>query len=257
MKVKYFAMVLSIIFWVASVNAVQGYEVVEVKNGATLKGTVNLNGSVPPDETIVIDKDVASCGKEQKAGIYVVSNSRVKNTVVWIEGVGKGKAVPKALVNVTIKNCKAKPHVSVGFVGGKYAFRNDDDIFHTIQLKLGLAYQKQASGRPLKHGATIYNLAFPIKGLRIKKRIKKSHAYTKETGFIQIRSNTHNWIKGYIFIFNQPYAAVTDEHGAFLIDNIPPGEYLLKVWHEGFGMQERNIKVSSGEIADPKITFGQ
>jgi hypothetical protein len=257
MKVRYFAIALSIILWAVSVNVTQGYEVVELTNGATLKGAVAFNGTVPPDETIVIDKDVEYCGKEQQAGTYVVSNSRVKNVVVWVEGIEKGKAIPKKSVDVTIEKCMARPHVSVGFVGGKFAFKNEDDIFHTIQLKLGLAYQKQASQRPLKDGATIYNLAFPIKGLQIKKRIKKYHKYTKETGFIQIRSNTHDWIRGYIFIFDHPYVGVTDEKGTFVIDNILPGEYLLRAWHEGFGMQERTIKVTSGEIVESKITFSQ
>ncbi|MCK5504841.1 MAG: carboxypeptidase regulatory-like domain-containing protein, partial [Thermodesulfovibrionia bacterium] len=123
--------------------------------------------------------------------------------------------------------------------------------------KLGLAYQKRVSRRPLEDGATIYNLALPKKGLQIEKPIKKWHRYTEETGFIQVRSNTHNWIRGYIFIFDHPYAAVTDEKGSFLIDNLPPGEYLLKAWHEGFGMKERKIRVKSGETAEVKIAFAK
>jgi hypothetical protein len=174
-----------------------------------------------------------------------------------LEGVTKGKTIPNSFVAVAIKNCNALPHVSAGFVGGKYVFRNDDDIMHTVQLKLGLAYQKQASQRPLKDGATIYNLALPIKGMQIKKPIKRYHRYTKDTGFIQIRSNTHNWISGYIFIFDHPYAAVTDEKGAFTMNNIISGEYLLKIWHEGFGMQERKIRVAAGQLVEADVEFGK
>ena len=191
---RYFTMVISILLWVASLNAAQGYEVVVVNNGGTLKGTVHFKGPIPLDDRIVIDKNVEYCSKEKKGETYVVSDSKVKNVIVWIEGIEKGKEIPKNAIEVAIRDCMAKPHVNVGFVGGKYALRNDDDILHTIQLKLGLAYQKQTSQRPLADGATIYNLAFPIKGLQINKPIKKYHRYTKETGFIQIRSNTHNWI---------------------------------------------------------------
>jgi hypothetical protein len=255
--VTYFVGILSIIFWTLSVNAVQGYDVVDVKNGATLKGTVNFKGSVPPDETRVIDTDIEICGKEQKTVSYLVANSGVQNVVVWIEGANKGKAVPAKSVPVTIKECRVEPLVSVGFVGGEYLLRNEDEILHTIQLKLGLAYQKRVSRRPLEDGATIYNLAFPIKGLEVKKPIKKYHKYTEETGFIRVRSNVHDWIRGYIFIFDHPYAAVTDEKGSFMIDNLLPGDYVLKAWHEGFGMQERNIRVTSGELAEAHIEFGQ
>jgi hypothetical protein len=113
------------------------------------------------------------------------------------------------------------------------------------------------SERPVKDGATIYNIALPLKDLQIEKPIKNYHKYSEETGFIQIRSNIHNWINGYIFIFDHPYAAVTDEKGAFVMDNIPPDEYLLKVWHEGFGMKERKIKVTPGGLVEANIAFGQ
>lgn len=234
-----------------------GYEVIEVKNGANLKGTISFKGSIPQDKSIVVNKDVEYCGKELKTGAYIVENSMVKNVVVWIEGVNRGKKIPKIQVPITIKTCMAVPHVNVGFVNGEYVFRNDDEILHTTQLKLQLAYQKMVSRRPLKDGATIYNLALPKKGVEIKKPVKWWHRYSEDTGFIQIRSNTHNWIGGYIFIFDHPYAAITNEDGEFVIDNIPPGEYLLKIWHEGFGTEEKKIDVKSGETAEVKIAFAK
>lgn len=254
---RYFLAILSIILLGVFTGLAQGYEVVEVKNGATLKGIVNFKGSVPLDETIVIDKDVDFCGKEKRVGKYVVNHSKVKNAVVWLEGVKQGKAIPQKQVTVTIRSCDAEPLVNIGFVGGNYVFSNEDDILHTIQLKLGLAYQKKASGRPLKDGATIYNIALPIKGLKIKKPIKKYHRHTKDTGFIQIKSNAHNWIRGYIFVFDHPYAAVTDEKGAFMMGNIMPGEYLLKSWHEGFGMQEKMIRITPAGHLEASIEFGK
>jgi hypothetical protein len=259
--VKYRAGFLSIILWAAlwtvSLGAAQGYEVVDVKNGATLKGSVNFSGSLPPVEKNIITQDVEYCGGAQEVDKYVVDDSRVKNAVVWLEGVEKGKVLPKKSVPIIIKKCVAEPHVGIGFVGGEYLFKNEDEILHTIQLKLGLAYQKRISERPVKDGATIYNIALPLKDLQIEKPIKNYHKYSEETGFIQIRSNIHNWINGYIFIFDHPYAAVTDEKGAFVMDNIPPDEYLLKVWHEGFGMQEKKIKVTPGGLVEANIAFDQ
>ncbi len=253
---KYFVAVLILILSVVSVDTVQGYDVVKVKDGATLRGTVNFKGTVA-DETIVINENADYCGKEQKAGKYLVSNSRVENVVVWIEGAEKGKAVPSKSVNVTIKNCRVVPHVNIGFVGGEYVFKNDDEILHTVQAKLGLAYQKKVSARPLEDGASIYNLALPKTGLEIVKPVKKWHRYTEDTGFIQIRSNTHNWIRGYIFVFDHPYAAVTDVKGNFEIESLPPGEYVLKAWHEGFGTKEQKINVKSGEAVEVEIAFAQ
>lgn len=254
---KISAVLLSIVFWTVSAGAVQGYDEINVKDGATLKGTVKLSGSVPDDEMIVINENADYCGKEQKAGKYLVSDSRVQNVVVWVEGVEKGKEVPKKNIDVAIKNCRAVPHVNIGFVGGEYVFRNDDEILHTVQSKLGLAYQKKASSRPLEDGTSIYNLALPKTGFEVRKPVKKWHRYTEDTGFIQIRSNTHNWIRGYVFVFDHPYAAVTDENGTFEMESLPAGDYVLKVWHEGFGMQERKISVKPGKSMEVEIAFAQ
>jgi hypothetical protein len=255
--VKIFVIFLSIIFCAVSAGTVQGYDVIEVTNGATVKGAVKFKGNVPNDEIIVIHKNADYCGKKQKVGKYLISNSGIKNVVVWIKGVEKGKAVPKKKVDIAIKNCRAVPHVSIGFVGGEYVFRNDDEILHTIQSKLGLAYQKKVSSRPLEDGTSIYNLALPKTGLEVRKPVKKWHRYTEDTGFIQIRSNTHNWIRGYIFVFDHPYAVVTDDKGTFEMESLPAGDYVLKAWHEGFGMKEQKISVKSGKSMEVEIAFSE
>ncbi|MEW6410411.1 MAG: carboxypeptidase-like regulatory domain-containing protein [Nitrospirota bacterium] len=235
-----------------------GYEVVEVKNGATIKGVVSFKGTLPADETIAIDRDVEVCGKEQKLNKYIITDSKIKNAVVFIDRPKKGKPLSvDTPVDLTIKNCKVEPLVSVGFVGGRFRFKNDDSILHTLQLKLWLEYQRRVSDRPLKDGATIYNIAFPRKGRVIEKPIKRSHRYQPDTGSIRVTSNTHPWMRGYVFAFDHPYAAVTDDKGSFALENLLPGEYALRVWHEGFGMQERKIKVSSGEVLEVEIEFGK
>lgn len=237
-------------------GAAMGYEVVDVKNGATIKGVVKFKGIVPTDGSVAIDRNVEVCGKEQKLNKYIITNSLVKNVVVFIDEPKKGKPIPKnSVVDLTINKCKVEPLVSVGFVGGKFLLRNNDDILHTLQLKLWLEYQRKVSARPLENGATIYNIALPHKGKKIEKPIKESHRYQPDTGVIRITSNSHIWMRGYIFVFDHPYAAVTDDKGSFVIDNLLPGEYVLKVWHEGFGFQEKKIKLSPGETANIETVY--
>ncbi|GAB4409936.1 MAG: methylamine utilization protein [Thermodesulfovibrionales bacterium] len=253
---KYLVVAISILVVAAFAGIALGHEIVEVKDGAAIRGIVKFKGAMPADETIAIDKNIDICGKEQKLGKYIITGGMVKNVVVFIDNPKKGKPIPKnTTVAIRIKNCRVEPHVSVGFVGGRFIFENDDDILHTLQLKLWLEYQRKVSARPLQDGATIYNIAFPNKGRRIEKPIKEFHRYQPDTGFIRVTSNSHPWMRGYIFVFDHPYAAVTDEKGAFVIDNIPPGEYLLKVWHEGLGWQEKKVKLSSKETADIEIVY--
>jgi hypothetical protein len=37
-----------------------------------------------------------------------------------------------------------------------------------------------------------------------------------------------------MFVAPHPYYAVTDENGAFVLTDVPPGEYELVAWHEGW-----------------------
>ncbi len=271
---RYFS-ILSIILFILSGWLVQGCKdknstnktsatkkVIFVKNSTAptsnmLKGTVKLKGNVPQDKDIVIDRNINTCGNSQKTNKYIVSNSRIKNVVVWIDNPKKGKALPKKTVKITIKRCEVKPRVNIGFVGGSFLAKNEDPILHTLQLKLWLAYQKKVSSRPLADGISIYNFAMPKQNMQIKKPIKHFHRYRKDTGLIRVTSNAHNWMRGYIFIFDHPYAAITDEKGTFVINDLAPGEYILKAWHEGFGFQKKRIKISSDKGLEVELEFGK
>jgi len=249
---------ISLLFSLFIVSPILAYELAEVKDSGSIKGHVRFSGPVPVDEVIKIDRDTEVCGNEQKAGRFIISsNGGVKNAVVWIEGIERGKAFSSPNVEIMIKDCRIVPLVSIGFVGGNFVLRNEDPLLHTIQLKLSLEYHKALSQRPLEDGATIYNIALPRKGTRVEKPIKKYHAYSKETGYIQVKSNAHPWLRGYIFVFDHPYGTVTDDNGSFMIDNIPPGEYTIMVWHEAFGLKEKKITIKEGRVEDVEFDLSK
>jgi hypothetical protein len=37
-----------------------------------------------------------------------------------------------------------------------------------------------------------------------------------------------------MMVVSHPYYAVTDEDGNFRLTNVPPGEYQIEAWHEGW-----------------------
>ena len=248
--------VLSLLLLMALPVTAASYDVIKVKNGATIKVTVTHQGAVPENEVIRISEDLDYCGSTQESDVYLVDKSRVKNAVVWLDGIDRGNDTIIGTVNVAIDKCRIKPRVSVGFVGGGFVFYNSDEILHTVQMKMGLAYQKDVSDRPLAEGATIYNIALPMKGISVRKPIKRWHRLSQYTGYIRVRSNTHPWMSSYVFVFNHPYGGVTDRNGALKLDDVPSGEYLLKVWHEGFGVKERKVKVGPNQVLETRISFG-
>ena len=48
----------------------------------------------------------------------------------------------------------------------------------------------------------------------------------------KLECSIHPWMNCYLLIREDPYAAVTDQDGKFMIKNLPVGEHTFKVWHQ-------------------------
>ena len=153
--------------------------------------------------------------------------------VVFIDGLEGGILPREDAVITHIKGGRFEPPIVVGFVGNNFVFKNEDDTLHTTHLYLHLAYQERVSGRPLKNGATLYNIALPLAGMEVRRPIKSYFELTTETGFIDVKCNRHPEETATAFVFNHPYAAVTMADGSFRIPNLPSGSHDVWVWHAG------------------------
>lgn len=212
------------------------YEIIEVKNGGSIEGTAEFTGAtVPKDKMITLSSETAYCGKNMPADTYLIKDRKIKNVVVYIEEIKSGKAFPADPVTLTNLKCAFEPHVAVGFKGSKFLERNDDTIFHNIHTYL--------------NGKTMYNIGLPEKGSSVTKPLTKS-------GLIEVTCDSHPWMHGYVYVSENPYAAVTDDKGAFTIDNIPPGTYSVEAWHEALGkVKMTNVKVESGKAGKLKLEY--
>ena len=54
-------------------------------------------------------------------------------------------------------------------------------------------------------------------------------------------------MNAYVWAVKHPYYAVTDDKGAYVLENVPPGTYQVKVWHEGITAEP---VLKDGEIVD-------
>jgi hypothetical protein len=55
----------------------------------------------------------------------------------------------------------------------------------------------------------------------------------------------HVWMRAFIFVTDNPFAAVTDSQGRFALTDVTPGTYRLRVWHELLGTISRSVTVLS------------
>ena len=60
---------------------------------------------------------------------------------------------------------------------------------------------------------------------------------------IKVTCDAHAWMSGWLVIIEHPYYEVTDAKGNFQLENIPPGEYQLQVWHEILKEANQPVKV--------------
>jgi plastocyanin len=67
---------------------------------------------------------------------------------------------------------------------------------------------------------------------------------------VPILCNVHAEMSAFVAVFDNPYFVVTLRDGNFKIDNIPPGEYTLKTWHEKFKSVTQEVRVEAGMTTD-------
>jgi hypothetical protein len=209
------------------------YEAVTVSDGGTIKGKVVYQGTVPMKK-VIPTKDRATCGDVREEPEVVVGPDKgVKDAVVYLKAVEKGKALPKPTQKPEIvnKGCEFVPHVQA-FPLGTVVVVNSDPVMHNTHAFHG----KQ----------TIFNVALPVKGQKIEKKLTKP-------GINRVECDTHGWMLAWIFAAEHPYYAVTDKDGSFTIADVPPGSYTLVAWQEHTGENEFPVTVKAKETAEVPI----
>ena len=212
----------------AAVTTPGSYDVTAVTDGGSVEGTITVSGPVPKLPARKISKDTQVCGTSARESQKLVVNGSggVRNAVVIVEGVKRGKAMPAAAQSAEIdqNKCEYSPHVQVMAVNTEIALRNSDPILHNIQF-----FQSDNS---------LFNIAQPVQGQVNKHKLEKA-------GTIYVECAVHGWMQGNVVVVDNPYYAVTDENGKFSIADLPAGKYQVRIWHEYLGELTREITVSS------------
>ncbi len=236
-KTAFFIGVVALFYYLTPASF--AYEAIPFRNGGTIEGVVEFAGKViPKDKTFTISSDIKYCGKEQRTEKYLINaERRIKNVIVYVKDIKAGKAVPEETVTVIDSKCSFSPHVGIGFKGNKLVLKNEDPVLHTGHI---YSYIR---------GKTMFNIALPEKGATITKTLTK-------TGLMELNCDCHPWMDGFVYIFDHPYVAVTDENGMFVINDVPPGVYTVEAWHESLGTKSvSEVTVQSGKTSAIKLKY--
>jgi hypothetical protein len=200
----------------------------------TVTGTVRLAKPCPALPPHPVMKDGSVCGREApNEAVVVGARGALRNVVAFLKDARfSGTLAPVTGAALDQKQCRYFPHVQALTVGTPLSLMNNDAILHNVHAN--------------DTGMTVFNVAMPIKGQKLPIPMRKP-------GLMKLQCDAgHTWMNGWIYVFDHPYFAVTDERGAFVIKNVPPGEYVLELWHEpadGLGAGVRTtakVKVGAG-----------
>ena len=106
-------------------------------------------------------------------------------------------------------NKEFTPKVTAILVGTSVSFPNNDNVRHQV-------YSFSPAKRfelPLYAGEPAQPVVFD------------------KPGVVVLGCNIHDWMVGYVYVSDSPYFAKTDRDGKALIVELPPREYVVRVWH--------------------------
>lgn len=239
MKIKTLT-ILALCLMVATAASAAKYEVVAVEDGGSLKGKITTKAASSAGGTIEVTKDQQVChANVPDESVIVGEGNGLANVVVYFVEVAAGKD-PKGMpaAELSNKDCRYVPHVQAMMIGEQLVIKNEDPILHNT-------HTYDAAEK------TVFNLALPIQGQTIKKRMKKP-------GMVNAKCDAgHTWMDGFVWVNENPYYATTDADGNFEISDIPEGDYTIGLWHEKFGTSEHDVEIMGGEATDFTASIGE
>ena len=222
--------------------AAEAYEGGPVANGGAIHGTIRVRDASLTDGTLLVTKDTSFCGQTVPAETHLTAGGKLQNAVVMLRGIGSGKPLDATgTFTIANKKCRFVPHVMVAPKGAMMKVRNDDPVLHNSHFYLVQADSKKKN---------IINLALPKQGVEIgKKKI------LRKPGLLSVQCDAHEFMQGWIWVVENPYAVLTKSDGKFELPDVPPGTYELVVWHESLGENTSTVTVEAGKTASADISY--
>lgn len=198
-----------------------GLMAAEAEQWGTLKGRFVVDGSPPKAAALEPGNDpVCHHAKPVNESVLIGKENGLRNAVVYLR-TRRGETVavhpeltddePKP-VELSNKECRFSPHVTLVRTGQKLVVKNEDPTAHNTKFDL------------LKNPGL--NQVIPAAG-----EFEQSFEQAESLP-LPVSCNIHPFMKGYVLIRDDPYMAVTDKEGKFEIKHLPVGEHQFQFWHE-------------------------
>ena len=242
MKSRYRIVAMAFLVFVLAMVLLRSASDVGAAGTGQITGTVKLEGPAPHQKPIDMSKD-PSCGQTRGAAtataenVVAGANGGLANVVVYIsQGLTGNEAASSQAVSISQKGCQYVPHVVAVNVGQHMTVVNEDKTSHNIHPE------------PTQAGNSQWNKSQMAGSPPI------DVTWASPEVAIPVKCNIHPWMRAFIAVVKGPYG-VSNDSGAFKLDNVAPGTYTLTAWQETYGAQTQKVTVAAGKPATADFVF--
>jgi hypothetical protein len=261
-------MVLGLWSWLAvGVSPGWAYKEAQVVDGGTVAGKVKITSGKPTPKgfNLITFPDPVYCGRISTGTGWrilkefeVAADGGLKDVVVWLSDVPKGKPFKFEPQTIEARDCRFLPFVTVVRDQADVVIMNMDPVMHDIQ-----AYETSHLGPRV-----LFNTPLPMNPHHKRNVGADSHEHlagepvketihmTKGRRFFVMQCGFHAYMESWGLAIENPYYQVTGADGAFSLADVPAGEYVLTAWHPGVGaILEKKITVPAKETVQADFLF--
>lgn len=165
-----------------------------------------------------------------KGKITIPRARTLADAVVYVEKAPGEFPPPKPHTVMDQKNMTFVPHVLPVVAGTTVDFLNSDQVLHNVFTP--------------EKCANKFNLGTWPRGE------VRSFKFEKTGCAPVVLCNVHPEMEAFVVVLQNPYFAVTDKSGLFVIRDVPEGKYTVKAWYRKFVDVSREVAVTKeGEVS--------
>ncbi len=220
---------------------------ITVEGYGTFTGRIVLEGAPPvlgPLVTSVPATERVSCSPENipNEKLVVGSDGGIRDVFIYLQRVPRGVdpqylAAPDEPVMFDQKSCTFIPHAVFVHTDQTLLVLNSDQVLHNT------------------HTFPSRNDVFNS-GVKPNETVGVALTYSQpEREPVQVKCDIHAWMTAWHLPLDHPWGAVTDETGAFRMENVPAGTHSFVVYHEGRKLMDYELTIGVDEEKDETISI--